>query len=650
VFFKFLEEVPSMGDFVVENYCQGIQLYGIGRSVRLSGNEYRKFHWTMDANVAETPGGFLNPKDVCNFSRATPRSSGRDISCIMCGASDVSIPSQNKKVCKNCDSTFWLWQRYQVVFKFCKGCKNFCFLADFDDRPEGTKCTKCRQRSRDWYHSKKGSDDNSSPTGSLEELSPHSNLPTPAEKFSPSISTSALPDNLNPDGALPPVPTLVSGDVLAAKRGQQMRKRSFSALEDVASDGLRSVNHRPYKKLVFSPVATTPGERKQVLYATPASNTTYFDEQNQMILSSCSSTQTVPLFATPYHAPSSGVGLPTSSSGKSLSLSAFSSSNSASGLASMTSSSATSLLGFPTFPLHQVTPEGYAILAPPNSAISSSRSSRKRVRKSTPISAELARSQSTPQHDSEYRLHRATLRSASEINSHANGTASVSHRSRYGKNDDGGEGENDPELERLTSETFDRLVSAHEATDPTSSWLNAQSLLLSCRKAASASNTVVAAAAASSGMPPRLSVLQPSHHSSYSLQRSPPHSGSVSEMSRPSTACSLTYSAANSPSSEQRSQHDNDDKENIPISSVTSSCSQSPLSCLQQQPRLQLLQDSLPKANSGVSGIAILKDEVQSKYSERDELEDPKQTWQYDPKHNPLALLANFSDDLFLDS
>jgi hypothetical protein len=39
-------------------------------------------------------------------------------------------------------------------------------------------------------------------------------------------------------------------------------------------------------------------------------------------------------------------------------------------LASMTSSSATSLLGFPTFPLHQVTPEGYAILAPPNSEFS----------------------------------------------------------------------------------------------------------------------------------------------------------------------------------------------------------------------------------------------------------------------------------------
>jgi hypothetical protein len=286
--------------------------------------------------------------------------------------------------------------------------------------------------------------------------------------------------------------------------------------------------------------------------------------------------------------------------------------------------------------LHQVTPEGYSILAPPNSAISSSANSGKRARKSTPTSVEALRSQSTPQQKSEYRKQRATLRSAV-----SNG--SVSHRSHYSSNCDNEDDENDPELERLTSETFDRLVSAHEVTERTgSSWLDPHSLLLSCQHVSSASSTVVAA---SSGLPRRLSVIQPSQYSSFSLQQSPALPGSVSDLSRPSTACSLTYSAANSPSNEQFSHLNNDNKEVIPTSVMKSTSAQSSFSYLQQQPLAQLLQRK--DAHSGLSGIAALNNEVQAQSSECDEPEGPKQAWQYDPKHNPLALLANFSDDLF---
>tara|TARA_B110000090_G_C12981949_1_gene293127 strand:- start:4 stop:234 length:231 start_codon:yes stop_codon:yes gene_type:complete len=51
------------------------------------------------------------------------------------------------------------------------GCKNFTRLHDFRDKPEATKCIKCRQRGRQNYFAKKGRGDAPAsllpPTGKL---------------------------------------------------------------------------------------------------------------------------------------------------------------------------------------------------------------------------------------------------------------------------------------------------------------------------------------------------------------------------------------------------------------------------------------------------------------------------------------------------
>lgn len=89
----------------------------------------------------------LNLLDIINYSRS---SLNRNCPiCVMCGKDDVSIPVQNKDVCKTCDSAFWLVQGF--VVKFCKGCKNFTSLAGFDDKPEASKCSRCRKRGRQNY-------------------------------------------------------------------------------------------------------------------------------------------------------------------------------------------------------------------------------------------------------------------------------------------------------------------------------------------------------------------------------------------------------------------------------------------------------------------------------------------------------------------
>lgn len=75
--------------------------------------------------------------------------------CIMCGRSDVDIPSQNKNICKQCDSAFWLHVSCRFVFKFCKGCKNFFPLSEFKEKPDGTKCVRCRERVKNHYQQKK---------------------------------------------------------------------------------------------------------------------------------------------------------------------------------------------------------------------------------------------------------------------------------------------------------------------------------------------------------------------------------------------------------------------------------------------------------------------------------------------------------------
>ena len=56
-----------------------------------------------------------------------------------------------------CDSAFWLLRKLNVILKFCKGCKNFVNLNEFSDKPDASKCTKCRERGRTNYISRKNS-------------------------------------------------------------------------------------------------------------------------------------------------------------------------------------------------------------------------------------------------------------------------------------------------------------------------------------------------------------------------------------------------------------------------------------------------------------------------------------------------------------
>lgn len=60
-------------------------------------------------------------QEVINFTRSTVKGQHN---CVMCGKvenRDCVIPSQNKDVCKVCDSRIWFAAEKDVHFKFCKG-------------------------------------------------------------------------------------------------------------------------------------------------------------------------------------------------------------------------------------------------------------------------------------------------------------------------------------------------------------------------------------------------------------------------------------------------------------------------------------------------------------------------------------------------
>ena len=60
--------------------------------------------------------------DIINFEKgSSPCSVPNQSRCVMCGVSDALIPTQNKNVCKSCDSVPWLVKCPAVVVKFCKG-------------------------------------------------------------------------------------------------------------------------------------------------------------------------------------------------------------------------------------------------------------------------------------------------------------------------------------------------------------------------------------------------------------------------------------------------------------------------------------------------------------------------------------------------
>jgi hypothetical protein len=120
--------------------------------------------------------GLIKYTDVVNYGRRISDLSGHN--CVMCGAVDVVIPTQNKDVCKSCDSSFWYNAKLNVAFKFCKGCKNFVTLEMFADKPDASKCCRCRRRGRENYLTKKYSE--------AQEVSPAAHSPFPQGGFVPS--------------------------------------------------------------------------------------------------------------------------------------------------------------------------------------------------------------------------------------------------------------------------------------------------------------------------------------------------------------------------------------------------------------------------------------------------------------------------------
>ncbi len=87
-----------------------------GHSTRVEEDTIRQYKWTDEKLDSDA---FLY-QNVINFKRsANPR--GHAHHCVMCGDKRAAIPSQNKDVCKTCDSAYWLVEAIQILVKFCKG-------------------------------------------------------------------------------------------------------------------------------------------------------------------------------------------------------------------------------------------------------------------------------------------------------------------------------------------------------------------------------------------------------------------------------------------------------------------------------------------------------------------------------------------------
>mmetsp|Transcript_23814 Transcript_23814/g.80332 ORF Transcript_23814/g.80332 Transcript_23814/m.80332 type:complete len:566 (-) Transcript_23814:186-1883(-) len=120
--------------------------------------------------------------DLINYARTKGR--GQAHHCVMCGregrpptADDaalppgiVVIPTQNKDVCKVCDTVTWQHRHSGVFFKWCKGCKRFHNLQAFAGKLKASKCDASRARGRAGYMRRKDvpNSPGSSPTAGLD--------------------------------------------------------------------------------------------------------------------------------------------------------------------------------------------------------------------------------------------------------------------------------------------------------------------------------------------------------------------------------------------------------------------------------------------------------------------------------------------------
>jgi len=107
--------------------------------------------------------------ELINFARCKGR--GAAHRCVMCGFEGrppwkdgsnkrmdegiVIIPTQNKDVCKTCDTLTWKHMESGVLFKWCKGCKRFHNLAAFAGKLKASKCDASRARGRASYMRRK---------------------------------------------------------------------------------------------------------------------------------------------------------------------------------------------------------------------------------------------------------------------------------------------------------------------------------------------------------------------------------------------------------------------------------------------------------------------------------------------------------------
>jgi hypothetical protein len=174
----------------------------------------------------------------------------------MCGAVDVAIPTQNKDVCKSCDSSFWYNSKLNVAFKFCKGCKNFVTLEMFADKPDASKCCRCRRRGRENYLTKKYSEVQEMPSpfsGNFVPSPIHLETAVMASPTSIMSSVKAL-DSLR-SGAPPlvPAPLMHICTPHAAAESTEYGSSSGAPLSGTESDAFPfSSGRKPYKKRAFS--------------------------------------------------------------------------------------------------------------------------------------------------------------------------------------------------------------------------------------------------------------------------------------------------------------------------------------------------------------------------------------------------------------
>lgn len=126
-------------------------------AIKIDDGTFTNYNWTIAGGVTYT--------DVINYDRVGKKQSRH---CVMCGLMEdghkCKIPNQNKDVCRICDSTYWFLNGKNVLVKFCKGCKTFFPLMNYDDKPEASKCGSCRRRGRDNYYFKKEKDANTTTT------------------------------------------------------------------------------------------------------------------------------------------------------------------------------------------------------------------------------------------------------------------------------------------------------------------------------------------------------------------------------------------------------------------------------------------------------------------------------------------------------